>query len=233
VSISHAKRQLRRLWISVRYPAIVMYYKVRYRGRSVFETIYEKRAWGGRSVSGAGSDLETTSSVRCALPALVRDLKIRSMLDAPCGDFYWMSHVSLGLDRYMGVDIVPQLIDQNVREHGSDKVQFMTADLTRGELPKTDLILCRDCLPHLSYRDIFRCLSNFRKTGATYLLTTTYPGLVRRHWNTVSGMYRPLDLQLPPFNFPRPLRVIWDGVEGDMFDSKKFLGLWNISDLPF
>jgi SAM-dependent methyltransferase len=223
---------LRRLWIYARYYATIVYYKFRYPRRSVFETIHEKRTWGGDSASGSGSDLPTTGSIRSALPDLISDLEIRSMLDAPCGDFHWMAHVSLDLDRYVGVDIVPRLIDENVRKYGSEKIQFFKADITCSDLPKVDLILCRDCLPHLSYKDIFRCLGNFRRAGAQYLLSSTYPGLVRRHWNIASGMYRPLDLQLPPFNFPKPLRVLRDGVEGDMFTSNKRLGLWKISDLP-
>jgi hypothetical protein len=143
-----------------------------------------------------------------------------------------MAHLSLAVERYVGADIVPQLIDENIRKYASERVQFIRADLTSDELPRTDLILCRDCWPHLSYNDIFRCLNNFRRAGAQYLLTSTYPGLVRRHWNIATGMYRPLDLELPPFNFPPPLRILQDGVEGDMFTSNKRLGLWKINELP-
>ena len=104
------------------------------------------------------------------------------------------------------MDIVPELIDK-AQKYSSHQVQFRVGDIVRSDLPKADLILCRDCLVHLSYKDIFECLHNFRRSGSTYLLTTTFPGQVRRHWNIATGMWRPIDLERPPFNFPKPLRL--------------------------
>jgi len=231
MAMKDIKLQARRLWIYVRYYETIIYYRLRYPQRSVFETINEKRTWGGESASGGGSDLSGTVAIRTGLPELIRDLAISSMLDAPCGDFHWMAHVALDLSRYIGVDIVTSMIDDNARKYSSGKVHFLKADIRSDDLPTADLIFCRDCLPHLSYSDIFRCLRNFKKSGAKYLLTSTYPGVVRRHWNIVSGMYRPIDLRLPPFNFPESMLVLQDGTEGDMFTSHKRLGLWRMSDL--
>jgi hypothetical protein len=46
-------------------------------------------------------------------------------------------------------------------------------DLTRDPLPKVDLVLCRDCLVHLSFDDIYESLDNLRRSGSMLLLTTT------------------------------------------------------------
>jgi SAM-dependent methyltransferase len=224
--------KLYRFRIYIQYYATVIFYRLRYPYESVFCTIYKKRTWGGRSASGGGSDLLRTISVRQALPTLLHDIGARTVLDAPCGDFHWMAHVSLGVDSYIGVDIVPEVISQNKQKYETKNVRFFRADITRDELPQTALILCRDCMVHLSYKDIFLCLHNFRKSGSTYILATTYPGQVRRNWNIVTGMWRPLDLQLPPFNFPEPLQLLRDGSGSkSLFDRNKYLGLWKIEEL--
>jgi hypothetical protein len=36
---------------------------------------------------GAGSKMENTAQARAILPQVIAELKIKSLLDAPCGDF--------------------------------------------------------------------------------------------------------------------------------------------------
>ena len=89
----------------------------------------------------------------------------------------------------------------------SGTLTFLNVDVTSDDLPEADVVLCRDCLVHLSSTDIFAALRNFRRSGSTYLLTTTYPGLLSHNRNIVTGMWRPVDLQLPPFGFPAPFKA--------------------------
>ena len=78
---------------------------------AIFEEIYKSRSWGGtESHSGRGSSLAETAAIRDALPQLVSELGIESMLDIPCGDGHWMSQVTMGLERYIGGDIVSDLL---------------------------------------------------------------------------------------------------------------------------
>jgi hypothetical protein len=64
--------------------------------RSYFEGMYEQNIWGDReSRSGSASNLKSTERLRAELPALLRDLGVRSLLDIPCGDWVWMQHVDL------------------------------------------------------------------------------------------------------------------------------------------
>jgi len=231
--IMRARRRLRKLRTYILYYATIVFYRMRHPRESVFRTIYRKRTWGGASASGGGSDLSRTTAVRAALPALLREIGVRTMLDAPCGDYHWMSHVRLDVASYVGVDIVPELISENRRRYATGNISFVEADIRKDPLPRADLILCRDCMVHLSHEDIFRCLQNFKRSGSTYLLATTHPGEVRRHWNIITGMWRPLDLQLPPFNFPEPLRLLDDhGDDDSVFVGKKCLALWRIDGLP-
>jgi 2-polyprenyl-3-methyl-5-hydroxy-6-metoxy-1,4-benzoquinol methylase len=64
---------------------------------------------------------------------------------------------------YTGIDIVPSLIEVN-RERvarGELSGRFLVADITRDVLPRADVILCRDCLVHLSFLNIARAVARF------------------------------------------------------------------------
>ena len=197
-----------------------------YRAR-VFRRIFDQNLWGdAESVSGPGSGTAATRAVRRELPFLFRRYGIRSVLDAPCGDFHWMQEIVGVLDRYVGVDIVPDLIDRNRRRYSGDRISFTCADITADQLPRADLILCRDCLIHLPTRLIRRTLSNLQATGSRYLLLTNSRG-VARYQDVPLGSLRPIDFTQQPFSFPTPLEILSE----DEADERQ-LALWDLGSLP-
>lgn len=194
-----------------------------------FASIYRDNTWGDNdSVSGTGSNLHETEAVRDALPKLLAELGCRSLLDAPCGDFYWMKLVPLAAD-YTGADIVPDLVRRNQEKYGASNRRFVHLDLAKDPLPKVDLVLCRDCLVHLSYADIRRVLANLKQSGSKYLLTTTFPQ--KRNTDIITGSWRPLNLEQAPFALPPPIRLLNERCPQAEFADKS-LGLWRISELP-
>jgi hypothetical protein len=200
--------------------------------KTVFTRIYETRAWGEyESVSGRGSTHEATERIRAALPALLAQFNVRTILDAPCGDFHWMRKVDLGAVDYIGVDVVPGLVERLQRDPGASRHRFLLADITRDELPSADLVLCRDCLIHLPFARCFAALSNFHRSGIKYLLTTHCPN-VQSQTDIETGSFRPLNLRLSPFDFPQPLATIIDAPDGAVPDDGRCLALWRIEDLP-
>src|SRR4051794_3921234 len=63
-----------------------------------FEYMYRSGFWvQGKDcpLSGLGSTLEATHSIRNELPNLLRDISTQSLLDVGCGDFTWMKEVDL------------------------------------------------------------------------------------------------------------------------------------------
>jgi Methyltransferase domain len=204
---------------------------------TIFRRIYRQNRWGSsESVSGVGSHLDQTEVVRRQLPQLVADYRIRSMLDAPCGDVLWLSRVEgLALDRYIGVDIVPDLIKRLKADPPMPNAEFHRLDVVSSPLPRADVILCRDLLVHLSDQQIYRCLRNFRRSGADYLLVTTFPAQVNS--DIVNARWRPVNLGAPPFAFPPPLTTIVEGstqrsVSRGLDYGDKELALWRLADLP-
>ena len=92
-------------------------------------------------------------------------------------------------------------------------------------------VLCRDCLVHLSFAHIERAVDNLRRSGATWLVTTTFTG-----WQTNSdcddGDWRALNLCRPPFGWPAPAALIdehCDEAGGGWRD--KSLGVWPLAAL--
>lgn len=181
------------------------------------------------SLSGPGSDLAQTAAVRRRLPELLREFNCTSLLDLPCGDFYWMNTLELDVD-YVGGDIVAELIARNQRQFQGARRKFLRLDLQQDDLPASGLVLCRDCLVHFSNRDIVLALNNIKRSGSCYLLTTTF--IDRDHnRDIVTGKWRPLNLQRPPFGLPAPIEVIDEAHPQPRYRDKR-LGLWRIEDIP-
>ena len=192
-----------------------------------FKHIYETNHWDeAESVSGPGSTLEETEPIRRELPALLAELGASSLLDLPCGDFHWMQHTDLSGVRYIGGDLVGDLIEGNRAEYARDGVEFQKLDLVNDTLPAVDVILCRDCLVHLSFADAQAALSNIARSGAGWLLATSFPSVTRND-DIVTGQWRPINLTLPPFNLPEPEKVIGEMCNESEFADKN-LSLWPV-----
>ena len=166
-------------------------------------------------------------------PTFLEGHQAESLLDIPCGDFNWMSTLGLQLP-YTGADIVAAIVEANERRFGGPDSgrRFVRLDLTRDPLPHADVVLCRDCLVHLSFANIFRAFANLRRSGARYLLTTTF---LDHHENAdiEDGDWRILNLEKAPFNLPAPVDVLIEGCrEGDGVYADKALGLWEVAALP-
>ena len=101
-------------------------------------------------------------------------------------------------ETYIGADIVPQLI----------------AD--------------RDLFGHLSNKDVKFALRNIKRSGAKYLLATTFPGH-QTNGDIHTGDWRPINLA-SFFGLPNPIEYINEGcTAGKGQFSDKSLGLWRIN----
>ena len=199
-----------------------------------FERIERTNLWGAAtSVSGLGSEDPATSAIREAFPPLLQRLGARSLLDAPCGDAGWIGRLELDVD-YTGVDIVQSLIEANRRrvEGAGSSARFIVADITRDALPRADVVLCRDCLVHLSFANIARAVRNFRASGARFLLATTFPEW-EQNQDCEDGDWRALNMEKAPFEWQAPHASINERCEeGDGGWRDKSLGLWRLDQLP-
>lgn len=197
----------------------------------VFNTIYEENHWNdSESKSGTGSNLEQTREVKRILKGVLEDFTCRKILDLPCGDFNWIRDVDFGDCHYYGADIVKPIVEANKASYSAPRRDFFFADLTSSDLPSVDVVFCRDCLVHLSYKDIAKALANIKRSGSTYLLTTTFVDHTNR--DIVTGNWRPVNLRSVPFMLPEPIQIFNEKcTEGGNRYADKSLALWRIADL--
>lgn len=202
--------------------------------RARFERIHATNLWGAAtSVSGLGSESAATTALAAALPPLLRELNVTSLLDAPCGDAGWIHRIGSSL-RYTGVDIVPALVAglQCRAAAGDLSGTYLLADITCDALPCADAVLCRDGLVHLSLRNIRRAIDNMRRSGATWLITTTFSELETNR-DCDDGDWRALNLRRPPFDWPEPHALLDEQcTEADGGYRDKSLGVWRFAALP-
>ncbi len=192
--------------------------------KRLFSDIYQRNTWAdSESVSGGGSRLDRTQEVREILPALLETLNVRSLLDAGCGDWNWMSTLKLEKFQIKACDIVPEMIARNIEKYQTLTHTFWVADITNAPLPRVDLILCRTVLFHLSFENVCKALENFKASGARYLLATTHPNQAVNE-EIPDGHWRRLNLQAAPFNLPEPSVSFEDGPGKD-----GYLGLWDLA----
>jgi hypothetical protein len=143
-----------------------------------------------------------------------------------------MERVDLAGIEYIGGDIVPSIVEENKRLHESGTRRFALVDLTRDELPDADVLLCRDCLVHLSYANIRAVLANITRSNIRYVLMTSFPGRGGNR-DVQDGDWRTLDFQASPFSFPEPrLTIVEECEEEEGSYADKSLVAWRVADLP-
>ena len=165
---------------------------------------------------GAGSTISNTETIRAWLPKLFKEFGIKTLLDAPCGDFNWMNAVDISGISYIGLDYDVDNIETARSKNGL--LDFRATDIVSGRIPKADLLLCRDFLQHLPNRLVFKFLENVKSSGTKMILVTSHNNAANEDIST-TGDFRRLNLECSPFSFPAPVKSIDDG-EG------RILGLW-------
>src|SRR5438552_3740149 len=89
-----------------------------------------------------------------------------------------------------------------------------------------------DCMIPLANVEVLEALRNIRRSGARYLLATTYNARPR-NVDIITGDWRAINLQAPPFRLPQPIELIneeWNWADG--YHADKCLALWETSVLP-
>lgn len=102
---------------------------------------------------------------------------------------------------YIGYDVVPSVIAQNVQKYNATNIQFRQGDATSTDLPSADLLIIKDVLQHLSDIDVHTFISQIHKYKFA-LLTNDVNPLTNTSDNIPinRGDERELDLTKPPFS---------------------------------
>lgn len=175
-----------------------------------FASIYKTNYWNSNeSRSGGGSEVRATVEIRQWLLEMIAKYKITSMVDCACGDFNWMRRVIFPLGfRYIGIDIVDEMIHQNVINYENPERLFLCRDMTTDILPRADLLFCKDVFLHLSFEHIQNIIDNFKRSGSKYLIVSNGIGTRVNEDKVTGGSWRVVNLQEPPFRFKPYLELL-------------------------
>lgn len=162
----------------------------------LFEEIYASGAWGGGS--GGGDDPANMQPYLDYLHGFMDNHHIHSVVDAGCGAWRCMSTIDLDGIEYLGIDCVESVIAQNVDKYTKRNVHFWLANFIKIDLPKADLLICKDVFQHLSNEDILEFLPRLKQFQYCLIVND----LSGNHDRTIDGIdnsYHGLDLSAPPF----------------------------------
>ncbi len=180
--------------------------------REVFQRIYEVAHWEGGS--GQGSRPDVTQIYRDVIECLIGSRDIRSVVDIGCGDWEFARLIDWSRVAYLGLDVVPALIEKNQAQFSQSNVRFECVDVTDRTMPRADLVLCKDVLQHWPTEQVRGFLSYLCRQ-CRYVLLTNDVASVHCIPETLNspiplGAWRTLDLERPPFRLRADWRVDYD-----------------------
>ena len=178
--------------------------------KATFQEIYSTKSWGDNGTpfsSGQGTRGPASKEYCDAVVEFIRNHQVRSVVDLGCGDFVVGRQIveATGVD-YIGIDVVPELIEHHTQVVDFPRVSFRLADITSDPLPAADLCLIRQVLQHLSNDEIAKIIVNV-KNFPMVLVSEDVPVNPRSfnrdkpHGPDVRGYYRSgVYLDQPPFS---------------------------------
>jgi hypothetical protein len=196
-------------------------------GRSteaVFTDIYAKNLWGGEKgefCSGSGSrDAEIVEKYVTNMSIELQKIGAASMtvVDLGCGDFTVGRQLIPHLGKYIGVDIVRELVEYNSGHLSSDKVIFLHRNIIEDQLPDGEVCFVRQVLQHLSNEQIGKVLSKLHKYRWSFI-TEHYPSkpVLQKNSDKPHGADTRVDhgsgvyLDAPPFDsVARSIRFVFE-----------------------
>jgi SAM-dependent methyltransferase len=167
--------------------------------REAFESVYRDGRWGFGS--GHGSLPRTTRSYREFLEEFLVANGIESVVDYGCGDWQFSRLIDWHGASYVGVDIVPAVIERNRELYVRPGVSFVVTPDDPAMLPDAELLICKDVLQHLPNADVHSFLENVVPRFPTSLIINDaayYQHELNREIK--AGEWRPVDVRTAPFD---------------------------------
>jgi len=126
-----------------------------------------KRGWHGglpETPCGHGSTMQATRAQRDWIPKIIRNYRIKSIVDVGAGDLNWFPKMKLPKSvRVLHCDLYPR------------RPEVVEFDLLKEPPPPSDLILCLWVLNHFDLESCRRAIENLKASGSKYLMMTDRP----------------------------------------------------------
>jgi hypothetical protein len=144
--------------------------------KEIFARIYSNMEWGNKeTLSGEGTRPEAAEPyVNYLIDFLKSNAEIQKIVDVGCGDWKMWPNNFFSKYKYLGVDIVEKVVQENTAKFAAQDINFIAKDFLESSLPNADLLLCKDVLIHLSDSDIEKALVIFKKFRFQIIVTDLY-----------------------------------------------------------
>jgi len=180
--------------------------------KNAMEQVYAMKLWGDNNAdfySGDGSHLpEIVNPYITALKVFLTFFdKPLTVCDLGCGDFNVGKELVQNTEKYIAVDIVPNLITRNKEKFKADNLEFHCLNIAMENLPSGDCAILRQVLQHLSNAEI-QSIANKLKVFKYVIVTEHIPeGDFTPNLDIISGQgirlkkQSGVNLLASPFNF--------------------------------
>ena len=175
----------------------------------IFREIYQKNKWGRgdkKFFSGIGSLPGNTDAYVTFVNHFIKDNGVRSIVDLGCGDFQVGQRIVTEGNKYIGCDVVPELVDYNSNQFGNENVSFRVCNIIDDALPDGDLCLIRQVFQHLSNDNINAVISKLNQYRFILITDAQKRGTplenidIETYSGTRTEFGHGLFLEKPPFN---------------------------------
>lgn len=163
-----------------------------------------KKQEKSESLSGPGSHLANATDTVVFLSEIIKKYKIQTILDLGCGDWNWMKKIHFDNIKYEGWDCDEEMINKNIKNYSNDLITFKVQDIVTKEIPRVDLIICRDVLFHMD-KEIGLDLVKKIKKSCNYFLSTSFLNNTKnknivKYTNFDDWGFYEINLNIEPFN---------------------------------
>ena len=151
--------------------------------KKIFINIYKFQKWNNNKIdfekynSGPGSDNSNFAlEYQKKISKFLQTLKTKPIIaDVGCGDFEIGSKLVEFSSKYYAIDVFEDLINFNKKKFLNLKVDFLTLDITKDDLPYADVYILRTVLQHLSNKAISNFLLNMKNKCKFLIITEHLP----------------------------------------------------------
>ena len=150
----------------------------------VFSNIYKYNYW--EYGSGKGSLPSLNLEYIVFLQKKLVELNVKKILDIGCGDWQFSKLFDWSPYQYLGVDIVPSVIEEDKKNYEKENIKFEVMNIFEDveKIPETDVILLKDVLIHWKFNQIKEMIPKLQ-SKCKYIITTNCHPINPQQWKMI------------------------------------------------
>ncbi len=160
--------------------------------KEAMQQVYSEHLWGGDEFdfySGEGSHAIGLIEpyVEAVVSFLTNFEEPISVCDLGCGDFNVGMKLVEYTQKYVAIDIVPELVDRNKKLFEQDNLEFRCLDIAKDALPVADCAIVKQVLQHLSNKEVQQVVEKLQNYKYVLLTEHVPEGEFEANLDIISG----------------------------------------------